>query len=79
MTDCVFAVDRDFRITLFNRSCEEFTGISADDTTGRSCYDLFPSMDCETRCRLWDPSDDSPADICWQTHVTDHDVRCTAP
>ena len=71
MTDCVFAVDRDFRITLFNRACEEFTGISADDATGRTCYDLFPSMDCETRCRLWEPSDDPPADICWQTHVTD--------
>ncbi|MEA1966316.1 MAG: cache domain-containing protein, partial [Euryarchaeota archaeon] len=85
MTDCVFAVDRDFRITLFNRSCEEFTGISADDATGRSCYDLFPSMDCETRCRLWEPSDDSPADICWQTHVTDGNGRsvpimtCGAP
>jgi len=85
MTDCVFAVDRDFRITLLNRSCEEFTGISADDATGRSCYDLFPSMDCETRCRLWAPSDDSPADICWQTHVTDGKGRsvpimtCGAP
>ena len=85
MTDCVFAVDRDFRITLFNRACEEFTGISADDATGRTCYDLFPSMDCETRCRLWEPSDDPPADICWQTHVTDGTGRsvpimtCGAP
>jgi len=47
MTDCVFAVDSDFRITMFNRACEEFTGISADDATGRFCYDLFPSAGCE--------------------------------
>jgi len=71
MTDCVFAVDRDFRITLFNRACEEFTGISADDATGRFCHDLFPSTEYETRCRLWEPSDDPPAGTCWQTHVTD--------
>jgi PAS domain S-box-containing protein len=85
MTDCVFAVDRDFRITVFNRACEEFTGISADDATGRFCYDLFSSMECETRCRLWEPSDGIPADICWQTHVTDGKGRsvpimaCGAP
>ena len=85
MTDCVFAVDRDFRITMFNRACEEFTGISADDATGRFCYDLFSSMECETRCRLWGPSDGIPADICWQTHVTDGKGRsvpimaCGAP
>jgi PAS domain S-box-containing protein len=85
MTDCVFAVDSDFRITVFNRACEEFTGISADDATGRFCYDLFSSMECETRCRLWEPSDGIPADICWQTHVTDGTGRsvpimaCGAP
>jgi len=71
MTDCVFAVDCDFRITVFNRACEEFTGISADDATGRFCHDLFPSTECETRCRLWGLSDDHPAGTCWQTHVTD--------
>jgi len=85
MTDCVFAVDRDFRITVFNRACEEFTGISADAAAGRSCYDLFPSMGCETRCCLWKPSDNPPTGICWQTHVTDGKGRsvpimtCGAP
>jgi PAS domain S-box-containing protein len=71
MTDCVFAVDHDFKITMFNRACEEFTGISADDATEMFCHDLFPSTECEARCHLWDPSDEHPADICWQTHVTD--------
>ncbi len=85
MTDCVFAVDSDFRITMFNRACEEFTGISADAATGRFCHDLFPSIECETRCRLWEPSDDHPAGTCWQTHVTDRDgqsvpiMACCAP
>ncbi len=93
MTDCVFAVDRDFRITMFNRACEEFTGISADDATGMFCHDLFPSIECETRCRRWEPSDnppdgtcwDPPDGICWQTHVTDRDgqsvpiMTCGAP
>ncbi|MEA3282581.1 MAG: ATP-binding protein, partial [Euryarchaeota archaeon] len=71
MTDCVFTVDHDFRITMFNRACEEFTGISADDAIGRFCHDLFPSTECEIRCRLWGHSNDRPAGTCWQTHVTD--------
>ncbi|MEA3324242.1 MAG: ATP-binding protein [Euryarchaeota archaeon] len=85
MTDCVFAVDHNFRITMFNRACEEFTGISADDATGMFCHDLFPSTECETRCRLWDHSDNPPAGTCWQTHVTDGNGRivsimtCGAP
>jgi len=85
MTDCVFAVDRDFRITMFNRACEKFTGIRADDASGRSCYDLFPSMECRTRCCFWKPPDNPPAGICWQTHVTDGKGRnvpimtCGAP
>ena len=85
MTDCVFAVDRDFRITMFNRACEEFTGISADDATGMFCYDLFPSAECKTRCRSWEPLDNPPDGICWQTHVTDKDgqsipiMTCGAP
>jgi len=70
---------------MFNRACEEFTGISADDATGRFCYDLFPSAGCETRCHLWDPLEDHPTGICWQTHVTDGKGRsipimtCGAP
>jgi PAS domain S-box-containing protein len=85
MTDCVFAVDRDFRITVFNRACEEFTGISADDATGMFCYDLFPSAEYKTRCRSWEPSDNPPDGICWQTHVTNKDgqsipiMTCGAP
>jgi len=93
MTDCVFAVDRDFRITMFNRACEAFTGVSADDATGMFCHDLFPSIECETRCRRWEPLDNPPDGtcwnppdgICWQTHVTDKDgqsipiMTCGAP
>ena len=71
MTDCVFAVDRDFRITLFNRACEEFTGVPADDATGRLWHDLFPNIDFETRCRIREPPHEHPTDTCWQTHVTD--------
>jgi PAS domain S-box-containing protein len=71
MTDCVFAVDSDFRITMFNRACEEFTGISADAATGMFCHDIFPSAECKTRCRIWDLRNDHSVGICWQTHVTD--------
>ncbi|RLG31005.1 hypothetical protein DRO03_02585 [Methanosarcinales archaeon] len=85
MTDCVFAVDSDFRITMFNRACEEFTGTSADDAIGMFCHDLFPSAECNAQCRLWDAWEGHPDGICWQTHVTDGKGRivpimtCGAP
>ena len=85
MPDCVFAADRDFRITMFNRACEEFTGILAADATGRFCCDVFPTDACAGQSRLRESIDDHAVGACWEMYVTDkngHDISimaCGAP
>ena len=37
VADGVFTVDRDWRITTFNRAAEQITGIPRDEAVGRPC------------------------------------------
>ena len=52
IADGVFTVDRDFRITSFNRAAEEITGVSREETQGHPCWEVFRADICETDCAL---------------------------
>ena len=52
ISDGVFTVDLEWRITSFNRAAEEITGISRRDAIGRLCSEVFRSNMCETDCAL---------------------------
>jgi PAS domain S-box-containing protein len=52
VTDGVFTVDRDWRITSFNRAAEKITGVSHDEAIGAQCCDVFRASICETECAL---------------------------
>ncbi|RJP73977.1 MAG: PAS domain S-box protein [Candidatus Zixiibacteriota bacterium] len=52
ISDGVFTVDLDWRITSFNRAAEAITGIPRDEALGRPCCDVFRSSMCETECAL---------------------------
>lgn len=52
ISDGVFTVDLDWRITSFNRAAEEITGITRKDAIGRFCSEVFRSNMCETDCAL---------------------------
>lgn len=52
ISDGVFTVDLEWRITSFNRAAEEITGIARQDAIGRYCSDVFRSNMCETDCAL---------------------------
>ncbi len=52
ISDGVFTVDCDWRITSFNRAAEEITGIPRKEAIGRLCSDVFRSNMCETDCAL---------------------------
>lgn len=52
ISDGVFTVDGEWRITSFNRAAEAITGISRDDAIGRPCSEVFKSSMCETSCAL---------------------------
>ncbi|MCD6587728.1 MAG: sigma 54-interacting transcriptional regulator [Candidatus Fermentibacteraceae bacterium] len=52
ISDGVFTVDSNWKITSFNRAAEEITGISREEAIGRECSEVFRSSMCETACAL---------------------------
>ena len=52
ITDGVFTVDRDWRITSFNRAAEEITGVPRKEAIGKPCCEVFKASICETDCAL---------------------------
>lgn len=52
VADGVFTIDRDWRITSFNRAAERITGVAADRAVGRRCSDIFHANICEKGCAL---------------------------
>jgi len=52
ITDGVFTVDLQFRITLFNRAAERITGVSREDAVGRPCWEVLRATICESDCAL---------------------------
>ena len=48
----IFTVDREGRITFFNRSAEKTTGYTSDEVIGRKCSTIFRSDLCDRGCPL---------------------------
>ena len=52
IADGVFTVDRDWKITSFNKAAEEITGVLREEAIGQRCCDVFHSSICESGCAL---------------------------
>jgi len=52
ISEGVFTVDLNWRITSFNRAAEEITGIQREKAIGRQCRDVLRADVCETDCTL---------------------------
>lgn len=52
ISDGVFAVDLDWRVTSFNRAAVEITGVQRSEAVGRRCSDVFRSSMCGPDCAL---------------------------
>jgi PAS domain S-box-containing protein len=52
ISDGVFTVDHEWRITSFNHAAEVITGIPRDQAVGKHCWDIFRSNMCEKDCAL---------------------------
>ena len=50
VTEGVFTVDLDWRITSFNKAAERITGIPKAEAIGQLCYEVFKANVCETGC-----------------------------
>ncbi len=52
VADGVFTVDKDWRITSFNKAAQKITGVSESEAVGSFCWDVFKASICETDCAL---------------------------
>jgi len=52
ISDGVFTVDGDWRVSSFNRAAELITGIPREAAIGCRCSDVFRASMCETECAL---------------------------
>jgi len=52
ISDGVFTIDLNWRVTSFNRAAEEITGIPRGEALGRFCSEVFKSSMCEDECAL---------------------------
>jgi len=52
ISDGVFTVDKNWRITCFNRAAEEITGVPRSEAMGRKCHEIFKSNICKDACAI---------------------------
>ena len=52
ITDGVFTVNKNWKITSFNQAAEIITGITREEAIGQFCSDVFRASICESECAL---------------------------
>lgn len=52
ISDGVFTVDKQCRITSFNSAAEKITGFSRAEAIGQFCFDIFRTDICQKQCAL---------------------------
>jgi PAS domain S-box-containing protein len=52
ISDGVFTVDFEKRITFFNRAAEFITGFKAEEAVGQYCFDIFRTNTCQDKCPM---------------------------
>ncbi len=71
ITEGVFTVDSNWRITSFNRAAEEITGIPRAKVLGQKCSDILRADVCETKCALRETMGTGKPIISKAVHIVD--------
>jgi len=69
ISDGVFTVDHQWRITSFNRAAEQITGILRSEAIGRFCWEVFRSDTCEGDCLLHKTMTEERSFVNVTTHI----------
>jgi len=75
ITEGVFTVDSDWRITSFNRAAEEITGVQRSKAMGRRCRDILRADVCETGCALAETIKTGQSIVNRAVHIIDSDGK----
>jgi PAS domain S-box-containing protein len=52
ISDGVFTIDSNWRISEFNKAAENITGIPRQEAIGKPCYEVFRASMCEVDCAM---------------------------
>ena len=75
ISDGVFTVDHQWRITSFNRAAEAITGVARDEAVGRYCWEVFRSNMCEGDCALKRTMQEGKSFVNSSTYIVNSDKR----
>ncbi len=73
ITDGVFTVDQEWRITSFNNAAEDITGVSRDEAIGQFCSDVFRASVCESGCVMRETMKTGEAVLCRLLYIVNAD------
>jgi PAS domain S-box-containing protein len=76
LSEGVFTVDLNWRITSFNKAAERITGIPKSEAIGQYCFEVFRADVCETGCVLRRTMECQHPLSDWPVHVYRADERC---
>jgi len=71
ITEGVFTVDAQWRITSFNRAAETITGISRSEAIGQPCRAVFRASVCDGNCALRETMERGEAIHCRRIEIVD--------
>jgi len=75
ISDGVFAVDLEFRLTCFNLAAEKTIGVKREDALGRRCSDVLNSSVCKDGCAMRYTIKTGKSIVNLPTHVRDVEGR----
>jgi PAS domain S-box-containing protein len=75
ISDGVFTVNHEWRITSFNRAAEEITGIARVEAIGRFCWEVFRSNMCEGDCALRRTMKEGKSFVSSSTYIINSDKK----
>jgi PAS domain S-box-containing protein len=75
VADGVFTVDKEMRITSFNRAAQEITGFTADEVLGRKCHEIFKTDTCLSACPIREALGSGEAVVNREVDIVDKNDR----
>ncbi len=75
ISDGVFTVDHEWRVTSFNGAAEKITGIPREKALKKHCWEVFRSNMCETDCALSRTMKMGKAFVDTSTYIVDSQKR----
>ncbi len=75
ISDGVFTIDDNWKITSFNRAAEKITGVSAEEAIDRHCWDVFRSNMCEKKCALKRTMEEKKSFISTSAYIINADQK----